>query len=45
MLPFYAEELFSIKETICAFLNTKGGRIYIGIDKKDSRVKGIKISQ
>lgn len=36
-----AERTFIMKKTICSFLNTKGGRIYIGIRDKDLMVFGI----
>ena len=41
--PFYEYNENNLKKAICAFLNSKGGRLYIGIT--DNRVvKGIKVS-
>ena len=34
-LPFYGIYLINIKNTIVGFLNSNGGRIFIGIDIDD----------
>lgn len=31
--PFKNQEILSIKKTICSFLNTEGGILYVGIEK------------
>ena len=38
------EKSFIMKKTICSFLNTKGGRIYIGIRDKDLMVFGTNLT-
>ncbi len=41
--PFSSDEINSIKKTICSFLNSFGGRIYLGIQDKNLKVQGIKL--
>lgn len=36
--------LFSLKPVICAFLNAKGGRIYIGVEDKSMKVVGCQLN-
>lgn len=36
--------LFILKKTICAFLNTEGGVILIGINDQNTKVKGVTLS-
>ena len=42
-LPFSNQNIKEIKKQICAFLNSKGGRIYIGIDD-NKIVKGVELT-
>lgn len=39
--PFNAVLKKKIKEIICAFLNTKGGRLYIGIEDITNKIIGV----
>ena len=41
-IPFSSQNIEEIKKQICGFLNSKGGRIYIGIDDKKI-IKGIQL--
>ena len=41
-LPFSSQNIEEIKKQICAFLNSKGGRIFIGIDD-NKIVRGIQL--
>ena len=41
-LPFFNQIINELKQQFCAFLNSKGGRIFIGIDT-NKIVKGIQI--
>ena len=41
--PFGFEQATEIKKQICGFLNSKGGRIYIGV-KDDKKVYGIQLN-
>jgi predicted HTH transcriptional regulator len=38
------EIILKIKETICGFLNSKGGCLMIGIDDSSSEVRGIRLT-
>lgn len=42
--PLDPERIAVIQRTICGFLNTNGGRIYIGIRDQDLLVQGIKLT-
>lgn len=42
--PFQHGHFNTIKKTLCAFLNTDGGRLYFGIRDEDQSVVGLKLS-
>eukprot|EP00331_Platyophrya_macrostoma_P000013 CAMPEP_0176405434 /NCGR_PEP_ID=MMETSP0127-20121128/334_1 /TAXON_ID=938130 /ORGANISM="Platyophrya macrostoma, Strain WH" /LENGTH=293 /DNA_ID=CAMNT_0017784489 /DNA_START=592 /DNA_END=1470 /DNA_ORIENTATION=+ len=42
--PFSEDLEFTLKRTICSFLNKKGGRIYIGVQDRDKKVVGLKLT-
>lgn len=42
--PFQHGHFKKIKKTVCAFLNTDGGRIYFGVRDEDQSVVGLKLS-
>lgn len=43
--PFKFNHYSKLKKTICAFLNSNGGRIYFGIRDEDQCVLGMRISE
>lgn len=40
-LPLLGQQMLKIKETVCGFLNTGGGRLYIGVNDQKQQVQGM----